>query len=354
MVRGIILMFTKILKYFGFFSFLLVSCSNNQQNLSSSNQFIDRTYYTVQFDSMGGSAVLSQQVLEGNPVVRPDAPTKDGVRFSGWYKDIEYVDDWNFNIDRVYENLTLYAKWENINSELPTESLTYSFDEATNTYTVTGVGEETHIVIPETYNGYPVTKIQKEYGRGAFARTDIVSIIIPDSIIEIGQNTFNNCTQLVDVQISENSQLEIIGRNAFSGCSSLSSIYLPKTVTQILDSAFNNCGAMQEFIVAEENEIYSSENGHLIEKESHALIRGVNHTHIPDGIQILSEASFRRVNTIEMIYVPLSVQEIQNYWIADSTITSIYYEGTEIQWENIIKTEMWNYGNREVQVYFNQ
>lgn len=55
-----------------------------------------------------------------------------------------------------------------------------------------------------------------------------------------------------------------------------------------------------------------------------------------------------------MIYVPLSVQEIQNYWIADSTIISIYYEGTEIQWENIIKTEIWNYGNRDVQVYFNQ
>lgn len=65
-------------------------------------------------------------------------------------------------------------------------------------------------------------------------------------------------------------------------------------------------------------------------------------------------ASFRRINTIEMIYVPLSVQEIQNYWIADSTNISIYYEGTEIQWENIIKTEMWNYGNRDVQVYFNQ
>lgn len=69
---------------------------------------------------------------------------------------------------------------------------------------------------------------------------------------------------------------------------------------------------------------------------------------------VFSIASFRRINTIEMIYVPLSVQEIQNYWIADSTIISIYYEGTEIQWENIIKTEMWNYGNRDVQVYFNQ
>ena len=60
---------------------------------------------------------------------------------------------------------------------------------------------------------------------------------------------------------------------------------------------------------------------------------------------VFSIAFFRRINTIEMIYVPLSVQEIQNYWIADSTIISIYYEGTEIQWENIIKTEMWNYGN---------
>ena len=38
----------------------------------------DSTNVTVTFDSAGGSAVTPQQVLQGQKVQRPAAPTKDG------------------------------------------------------------------------------------------------------------------------------------------------------------------------------------------------------------------------------------------------------------------------------------
>lgn len=330
--------------------FLLSSCAQETNNPPVNND--ETTYYTVEFDSNGGSEVHSQRVREGNPVVRPDSPTREGFSFIGWYEENTFVNQWNFDTDRVYSNLTLYARWQDLDEVSYTESLVFELDEESNSYIVTDVGDEADIIIPSTYNDLPVTRIQGAYGTGAFARKDIVSVTIPDSIIEIGQNSFNNCSSLTTVNISETSQLEIIGRNAFSGCSSLTSIYIPSGVYQILDSAFNNCGSIESFVVSDENETYESLNGHLIERESRTLIRGSNNYIINEGVYILGEASFRRVQNVESLYIPHSVIEIGNYFIADSSITKLEYNGTEEEWNSISKTDVWNYGNRDVNIVF--
>lgn len=74
------------------------------------------TYYTVTFDSRGGSAVASQTIREGNPVVRPNTPTKDGYYFTGWFKQDNT--EWKFDTDRVNSVTTLYAGWKE-ESQLP-------------------------------------------------------------------------------------------------------------------------------------------------------------------------------------------------------------------------------------------
>lgn len=334
---------------------LLASCQNQDGESLPPDEPLpsaDLTYYEVTFDSMGGSQVPSQQVLAGNPVRRPDAPTREDYTFSGWYQDSEYTDLWDFDTDRVEADMTLYARWDEVSEEpKPTSSLVYELDEATNTYTVIDVGEETNVVIPSTYEGLPVTRIQGQYGTGAFARKDIVSITIPDSIIEIGNNSFNNCSDLVEVNISEGSNLETIGRNAFSGCSVLPSLYIPSHVSSIGDSAFNNCGAMNEFTVAEGNETYRSENGHLIQNDENILIRGANNEIVPEGVIILSEASFRRA-TISSLTIPASVTTIGNYFIADSNIETINYQGTEEEWDAITKDSMWDFRKEDIVINF--
>jgi len=67
--------------------------------------------YTVTFDSQGGSEVDSQTVLHGGKVTEPTAPTKEGCAFGGWYKELEYINVWDFNTDTVTSDVTLYAKW---------------------------------------------------------------------------------------------------------------------------------------------------------------------------------------------------------------------------------------------------
>ncbi len=64
----------------------------------------------------GASAVDWQPLRSGEKATEPDAPTKAGYEFLGWYtKDGTDTQDWGeqFNFEsEVKENTTLYAKWE--------------------------------------------------------------------------------------------------------------------------------------------------------------------------------------------------------------------------------------------------
>ena len=68
--------------------------------------------YVVTFDTAGGSTIDSQAILYGSKVVEPYEPTKLGYLFYGWYKDELYIEEWDFNLDVVKEDILIYAKWE--------------------------------------------------------------------------------------------------------------------------------------------------------------------------------------------------------------------------------------------------
>jgi uncharacterized repeat protein (TIGR02543 family) len=69
------------------------------------------TYYTVTFDSNGGSAVTGKSVASGGTVSKPADPTRDGYTFAGWYTDEAGTTAYDFS-SKVTGNLTLYAGWE--------------------------------------------------------------------------------------------------------------------------------------------------------------------------------------------------------------------------------------------------
>lgn len=68
------------------------------------------TYYTVTFDSNGGSAVESQQVKAGECAVEPSEPTKDGYTFGDWYSDSGLTSAYSFETP-ITKDITVYAKW---------------------------------------------------------------------------------------------------------------------------------------------------------------------------------------------------------------------------------------------------
>ena len=65
---------------------------------------------TVTFEVNGGSAVAAQGVASGATAVRPDAPTKSGYIFDGWYQDATLSVPYDFATP-ITADITLYARW---------------------------------------------------------------------------------------------------------------------------------------------------------------------------------------------------------------------------------------------------
>jgi uncharacterized repeat protein (TIGR02543 family) len=72
---------------------------------------------TVTFDSQGGSAVAAVNAIPGTAITAPEAPTRPGYVFGGWYKEAACINEWDFTADTVTADTTLYAKW--LTGEIP-------------------------------------------------------------------------------------------------------------------------------------------------------------------------------------------------------------------------------------------
>lgn len=74
-------------------------------------QKIEETYSII-FNSNGGTPVDTiSGVQMGTIIAKPINPTKKSSVFYGWYTDKTYKTRWNFNTNKVTENLVLYALW---------------------------------------------------------------------------------------------------------------------------------------------------------------------------------------------------------------------------------------------------
>lgn len=69
--------------------------------------------YKVSFDTNGGSEVANQSVTRNMTAREPDAPEKEGYTFAGWFLDKDFAEEYDFS-SKVTKNITLYAKWNEI------------------------------------------------------------------------------------------------------------------------------------------------------------------------------------------------------------------------------------------------
>ena len=71
--------------------------------------------------------------------------------------------------------------------------------------------------------------------------SNLVSIVIPASVISIGESAFFNCQNLSTIIFESNNSLINLGERAFYSCGSLTSIDLPTTITTIGEYTFYYC-----------------------------------------------------------------------------------------------------------------
>jgi uncharacterized repeat protein (TIGR02543 family) len=90
---------------------------------------------TVTFEMNGHGTQIERLigVLSGSKITEPTTPTSTGHTFRGWYKNSERTIAWDFEADKVTENMTLYARWS-LNS--PTVTVTKNETDGSHEFTV--------------------------------------------------------------------------------------------------------------------------------------------------------------------------------------------------------------------------
>ena len=187
-------------------------------------------------------------------------------------------------------------------------------------------GDETDVVIPDG------TRI---IGEDAFADSNVNSVRMPASVVEIGSSAFRACSGLRHIVLSENivsigdfsfegcwnlesinipKKLENIGYAAFYGCSRLSKFNLPNTVQFIGENAFTDCDSLAD------------ENGFVIFlNKLYAFSGDSEEVVIPDRVTDICTYAFHECKNIKHVVIPNTVTSIRKEAFYDCTnLTDIY------------------------------
>ncbi|MBR4675997.1 MAG: leucine-rich repeat protein [Victivallales bacterium] len=161
--------------------------------------------------------------------------------------------------------------------------------------------EITELAIPSKVDGFPVTAIAS----GGFWGVPIVKLTIPDSVVEIGSWGLEECASLEEIQLG--SGVQIIGKEAFSGCQSLASVTIPNSVMTIGDGAFAFCSSMTEATIG--SGVKSIGNYAFDECDNLRVVYTANNyvlawfrNHLPD-VELVRSRYYKTVDGIEYDYV---------------------------------------------------
>ena len=163
-------------------------------------------------------------------------------------------------------------------------------------------------------------------GREAFMGCEsLTSITFPESLISIGNEAFYLCSGLTSIEIPRN--VSSIGSQAFLGCSGLTSLEIPRNVSSIGSQAFQSCSGLTSIVVDENNSVYDSRNNcnAIIQTGINRLIGGCLNTVIPDSVTAIDDYAFSGCTGLTSIYIPDSVTDIYDCAFSGCTgLTSIY------------------------------
>ena len=182
----------------------------------------------VIFDSQGGSEVDPQRILKGGKINRPSNPSKAGCLFAGWYKEEECINAWDFLIDSVSSDTTLYAKWQESRDK-------YTISED-GTYDVGDYGDNSQVSINPgldvtlTSSSAAAFNMQIGCSEGVTLTIDKLNIQCTDesalsftgsgnNLILIGESSLKSASGKPGIRVEEGTSLEISGSGSVSAVS---------------------------------------------------------------------------------------------------------------------------------------
>ncbi len=128
------------------------------------------------------------------------------------------------------------------------------------------------------------------------------SIVLPETVLEIGESAFNGCTNLTSVIFG--SQLKKIGNNAFYNCEGLTDIYLPDYMEEIGENTFANCKNIAN--------VHFSLNLKNIGAMSFMECVNLQEVILPEGLISLGMKAFFNAKGVKKVVLPASLSDIQS------------------------------------------
>lgn len=142
--------------------------------------------------------------------------------------------------------------------------------------------------------------------------SSLTSVTIGDSVTNIGVRAFAYCTGLTSVTIGNS--VKRIGKGAFIGCVNLTNVKIPDKVTSIERSAFYNCTGLTSITIG--SSVTSIGNS--------AFLGCVNLTSIkiPDKVTSIGRYAFSWCTGLTSVVIPDSVTSIGRYAFVCCALTS--------------------------------
>ena len=201
------------------------------------------------------------------------------------------------------------------------------------------IGTAEHVVIPSHINNFPVLSLHgipnEDYpttiAEGTFERSNIKTIVIPETVTAIGATAFNHCEKLTTITFLPNSnliyindgafancvnlekidlsetQIKGIGTLAFRGCTNLKEVTFSNTLVEIREKAFYECSALLE--------IDFPQSLTKIAGGAFAHCSSLKRVAIPTKLDLKSfdEAIFHNVPALEQVIFKDGREEITGY-----------------------------------------
>ena len=151
--------------------------------------------------------------------------------------------------------------------------------------------------------------------RNAFSGcSGLTSVTIPESVKSIGSSAFSGCRGLTSMTIPKS--VMSIGNSAFYGCSGLTSITIPNNVTSIKSYAFSGCSSLTSVTIPED--VTSIENSVFSD------CSGLTSVTIPNNVTSIGNSAFSDCSRLTSVKIPNNVTSIgSSAFSGCSSLTSV-------------------------------
>lgn len=197
------------------------------------------------------------------------------------------------------------------------------------------IGTREHVLIPSEIGGFPVTALADK----AFYEKHVTTVVVPDSVTEIGDLCFSgdnylvsltlpdglaelsygaleSCYSLMDFELPKG--LKTIGEGALQSIFYLTHLTIPAGVTDIEQMNFLMMHGLEEVSVAEGSTsfTYDAENGLLMTADKARLLHCFFHLApqkeiiLPEGMKTIDPFAFHYDVTVEKIVLPEGAETI--------------------------------------------